>query len=263
MPRSLYILVPKAAVDPAIIEQQEKSKKNDPNDPGKDVIAGWRVRRMSALERPLIGNTTFWDPSHYQGPELPKPTSTDPLFARMEAVIELGVADKANIPYFSVPLSEAAFVVHVCRIPSTYVINFVVLISCLEFIAFVSYLMLPDEFDPRVNLTLTVFLGVIFFQIMISEMLPTTGYLTDMHMFTFFSTVLPVLIAVSHVFIFGASMKGAIMAELLSLKTKISKSRVKMAKLIMVQRRVRVYLARKKLHETRLLRDSQKIGVLR
>ena len=37
------------------------------------------------------------------------------------------------------------------------------------------YLLLPSDLDPRVNLTLTVFLGVIFFQIMLSELLPTTG----------------------------------------------------------------------------------------
>ena len=35
----------------------------------------------------------------------------------------------------------------------------------LEFIAFVSYLLMPSELDPRVNLTLTVFLGIIFFQV--------------------------------------------------------------------------------------------------
>ena len=44
--------------------------------------------------------------------------------------------------------------------------NFVVLVTLLELIALVSYLLLPSELDPRVNLTLTVFLGVIFFQIM-------------------------------------------------------------------------------------------------
>jgi hypothetical protein len=37
------------------------------------------------------------------------------------------------------------------------------------------YLLLPSDLDPRVNLSLTVFLGVIFFQIMLSELLPTTG----------------------------------------------------------------------------------------
>jgi hypothetical protein len=137
------------------------------------------------------------------------------------------------------------------------VINFVILISCLEFIAFVSYLLLPSEFDPRVNLTLTVFLGVIFFQIMLSEMLPTTGYLTDMHYFTFFSTVLPVLIAISHVFIFGAAAKGARKEALLSRTTALRKSRSAVRKTVMVQRQVRRYLARKRLQESRRLRATE------
>jgi hypothetical protein len=251
-----YIFAPKAVVDPAIMEQQAKSAANNPDDPGKDVIAGWRVTRMSASERSLIANTTFWDANNFVDGA---PASADPLFALMESVTEQGpqsVAD-ANIPYFSAPLSEAVIVVHVCRIPSSYVINFVILISCLEFIAFVSYLLLPGEFDPRVNLTLTVFLGVIFFQIMLSEMLPTTGYLTDMHYFTFFSTVLPVLIAISHVFIFGASALGARKEELLNRTKALRKSRSAMRKTIMIQRLVRRHLARKRLQESRRLHATE------
>ena len=44
---------------------------------------------------------------------------------------------------------------------------------------------------------------------MLSDLLPTTGYLTDMHWFTFFSTIIVVLIAISHVFIFGIQTKAA------------------------------------------------------
>ena len=101
-----------------------------------------------------------------------------------------------------------------------------------------------------------MFLGVIFFQIMLSEMLPTTGYLTDMHYFTFFSTILPVLIAISHTVIFGAATKGARKAELLDLVMKLRKSPNRMRKIILVQRRVRVFLARKHLQQSRLLRTQ-------
>ena len=113
-----YVFAPKAVVDSAIMEQQTKSAKNDPNDPGKDVIAGWRVTRMSASQRPLIANTTFWDANSYVNGA---PPSADPLFTLMERVSELGpkVVAEANIPYFSVPLFEAVVVVHVCRIPSS------------------------------------------------------------------------------------------------------------------------------------------------
>ena len=39
LPRTTYVLVPKATVDPAILELQAKSASSDPE--GKDVIAGW------------------------------------------------------------------------------------------------------------------------------------------------------------------------------------------------------------------------------
>ena len=97
-------------------------------------------------------STTFWDPTVYRDGAS---TSTDPLFSLMETVTELGpvaVADAA-IPYFSVPLSEAVFVVYVCRIPSSYRFNFVILVTMLEMIAFVSYLLHPSELNSRVTLS--------------------------------------------------------------------------------------------------------------
>ena len=82
-------------------------------------------------------------------------TSTDPLFSLMETVTELGPAAVADttIPYFSVALSEAVFVVYVCRIPSSYRFNFMILITMLEMIAFVSYLLHPSELNSRVTLS--------------------------------------------------------------------------------------------------------------
>ena len=260
LPRQEYVMVPKATVDPAVMEQQAKSAANDPNNPGKDVIAGWRVERMSALERPLIANTTFWDPTLYRDGAS---TTTDPLFSLMDAVTAAGPAAvaEATIPYYSVELSEAVFVVYVCRIPSSYVYNFLILITMLEMIAFVSYLLSPGELESRVNLSLTVFLGVIFFQIMLSELLPTTGYLTDMHWFTFFSTVLVVLIAGSHVCIFGIQSKAVQKGELLRRMARLRKSRRVPPAVAIVQRQVRIHLARKSVQERKLLLSKQQQAV--
>ena len=119
----------------------------------------------------------------------------------------------------------------------------------LEMIAFVSYLQQPGELDSRVNLTLTVFLGIIFFQIMLSELLPTTGYLTDMHLFTFGSTVLIALIAVSHVFIFGIQAKAVHKSKLLRRMALLRKSRRARPAAVLVQRQVRIHLARKSMQE--------------
>lgn len=134
-----------------------------------------------------------------------------------------------------------------------------ILVTLLEMIAFVSYLLQPSELDSRVNLALTVFLGVIFFQIMLSELLPTTGYLTDMHWFTFGSTMLVVLIASSHVFIFGVQSKAVLKGELLRRMALLRKSRRTRPAVIKVQRQGRIHLARKIMQERRqlLLKQQQ------
>lgn len=243
-PRAQYRMVPNAAVDPAILELQARSRASDPNNAGKDVIAGWRVVSMTASERPLLLNTTIWDPTIFSGP-----TTADPLFNLMEAASAAGeaaVAD-AGIPYYSIAVSEASFVLHVCRIPSSYIYNFIFLVTLLEMIALVSYLLHPDDLDPRVNMTLTVFLGVIFFQIMLSDLLPTTGYLTDMHLFTFFSTVLVVAVALTHVFVFAIQKKAKHKLVLLQRLRQLRRSRRAVPAVMVVQRRVRVYLAQRRM----------------
>ena len=166
--------------------QQNKSK--DQATDGKDVIGGWRVVVMTAEERSLLSNTTTWDPAGFDTSDNRSP-SDDPLFALMEKS-DHPLFAAVNIPYYSEALSEASFVVHVCRVPSSYTYNFLILVSLLYALALVSYLLSPAELDPRVNLSLTVILGIVFFQIMLSDLLPTTGYLTDMHKFTFGSTLM-------------------------------------------------------------------------
>jgi len=78
--RDEYVLVPKATVDPALIEMQAKSGANDPNDPGKDVIAGWRVVAITSSEAPYIANTTFWAPGGFHNDDSAK---RNPFPARM------------------------------------------------------------------------------------------------------------------------------------------------------------------------------------
>ena len=89
-------------------------------------------------------------------------------------------------------------------------------------------------------------------QIMLSEMLPTTGYLTDMHTFTFCSTLLVICIAVSHVLIFGIQSKGARKERIVRRLEQLRRSRQAVPAAIRLQRRVRVHLALKRLQKTRL-----------
>ena len=92
---------------------------------------------------------------------------------------------------------------------------------------------------------------------MLSELLPTTGYLTDMHWFTFISTVLVVLIAASHVFIFAIQSKAVAKRELLRRIAQLRKSRRTQPAVAMVQRQVRIHLARKSMQERKQLLSKQ------
>ena len=247
MPRNTLVLMPKAKVDPSIFKQQNKSAQQDPD--GKDVIGGWRVVHMTAQERSLLSNTTTWDPDGFDTSG--SSVWDDPLFNLMES---LGDTTSVNIPYYSNALSEASFVVHVCRIPSSYTYNFLILVTLMYAIALVSYLLSPGDLDPRVNLSLTVILGVVFFQIMLSDLLPITGYLTDMHYFTFYSTLLIVMMAFSHVMIFAIFHRGERKRAVIHRVRNLSKSRRMAPAVLRVQRLARVYLARKYL---RYLREEQ------
>ena len=252
MPRNTLVLMPKAKVDPVIYRQQNKSARQDPD--GKDVIGGWRVVHMTAQERSLLSNTTTWDPDGFDTSDS-NVVWDDPLFGLMESLGDS--ASSVNIPYYSNALSEASFVVHVCRIPSSYTYNFLILVTLMYAIALVSYLLSPGDLDPRVNLSLTVILGVVFFQIMLSDLLPITGYLTDMHYFTFYSTLLIVMMAFSHVIIFAIFHRGERKRAVIHRVKKLSKSRRMAPAVLRVQRLARVYLARKYLHYLREVRAEQ------
>ena len=258
MPRTRYVFNPKAKVDPAIFNQQNKSAREDPD--GKDVIGGWRVVHMTAQERSLHSNTTTWAPDGFDTIDNRSPLD-DPLFALMDKLVD---PKTVNIPYYSDALSEASFVVHVCRIPSSYTYNFLILVTLLYALALVSYLLSPEGLDPRVNLSLTVILGVVFFQIMLSELLPTTGYLTDMHWFTFFATMMIVLIAFSHVFIFAVFYRGERKRAVIYRVRKLTKTRRMMPAVIRVQRLARIYLARRCLQymrEEKELRETTPVEI--
>ena len=210
---------------------------------------------MTAQERSLLSNTTTWDPDGFDTSDSRSPLD-DPLFALMDSLVD---PTSVNIPYYSNALSEASFVVHVCRIPSSYTFNFLILVTLLYAVALVSYLLSPADLDPRVNLSLTVILGVVFFQIMLSDLLPITGYLTDMHWFTFLSTAAIVMMAFSHVIIFAIFHRGERKRAVIHRVRKLSKSRRTAPAVICMQRLARVYLARKYL---RCLREEKELRTI-
>ena len=95
-------------------------------------------------------------------------------------------------PYYN-DMSEAKFLIQVQREPNSYVYNFAILVALLIVVAFSTFLFPSSAMDTRIDVTLAVFLGVIFFQILIVETLPRTGYFTSMHLFMFLSSIFNVV----------------------------------------------------------------------
>ena len=81
-----------------------------------------------------------------------------------------------------------------------------VLVSLLLCISFSSFLLPNHDMSGRIGLALTVYLGVIFFQIMIVESLPRTNAFTTMHLFMFLSSVFNGIIVLEHVLVYALNV---------------------------------------------------------
>ena len=113
LPRNQYRMIPKAKVDPAILDMQKKSRGEVPGEAGKDVIAGWRTNAMTSSEKALISNDTIWSAPEFHSADGINPPS-DPLFDLMAAAMSAGDAAvvEAAIPYYSAALSEVTMPCH-------------------------------------------------------------------------------------------------------------------------------------------------------
>ena len=78
----------------------------------------------------------------------------------------------------------------------------------------------------RIGLALSVYLGVIFFQILIVELLPRTNSFTTTHLFMFLSSVFNAIIVLEHVLVYALNALVGKRAELV-LRTKKLKRNVR------------------------------------
>ena len=226
------------------------------------LLSGWNVTGIHHQERPFHARGELYDGSATA-------TSTDPLTSFVSnhengVVIEatrfevLGMqvggtpaeTETFNIPYWR-DVSEAVFVVQVERVADTCLTNFVVLVALLIGLAFVSFFMPTAELGSRLDVTLTVFLGVIFFQIMIAEKLPT-GVITIMHRFMYLSSVTNACFAVSHVAVYALNSWKDGQLALMARARRIRRSQRQLDAVIKLQRAFRRHHSRmraKKLSE--------------
>ena len=106
-----------------------------------------------------------------------------------------------TIPGFSFESSTPSFSqlninMKVRRLSSYMLWNFVILISLLVWLSFLTFFLARDAIDTRLSVALTVILAINVYQIVLVDMMPATGYLTDMHAFALAETVLVILVAI-------------------------------------------------------------------
>jgi len=98
--------------------------------------------------------------------------------------------------------SETTFRIVVRRIHAFYNLNFVLVLSMLVTVAMFSFQLPSTALDSRLSITLTVFLGINVFQIVVIDNVPNTGYVTRMHSFCLKCTAIVVFVAVQNVTMF-------------------------------------------------------------
>jgi len=135
-----------------------------------------------------IGVTTTqakWTlPEHLQN------NTNDPFLSWARAIP--GFSFESSTPSFS----QLNIKMKVSRLSSYMLWNFVILISLLVWLSFLTFFLARDAIDVRLSVALTVILAINVYQIVLVDMMPATGYLTDMHAFALAETVLVIFVAI-------------------------------------------------------------------
>lgn len=111
----------------------------------------------------------------------------------------------------------------------------------------------------RISLALTVYLGVIFFQIMIVEALPRTNAFTTMHQFMFLSSVFNGIIVLEHVLVYALNALVGERAERVRRIQKLKKNAKAVRYAVRLQRSFRNHRIHV-LHQRALSERSLKVG---
>ena len=111
----------------------------------------------------------------------------------------------------------------------------------------------------RISLALTVYLGVIFFQILIVELLPRTNSFTTMHLFMFLSSVFNGIIVLEHVLVYALNVLVGERAELVLRIKKLKRNARAVRYAVRLQRSFRNHRIHV-LHQKALSEGSSKAG---
>ena len=147
---------------------------------GNDVVSGWTVESATAHEHPTVH--VEW--AEIAGDAGPFRTFVDEMLARYKAQYgkELDINSSSEH-------SSATTKIKMVRTKSFYIVNYVLIIAILTSLSWVVFAMDPMQLNDRCAIAMTLLLALNVFQLILVEMMPKTGYLTDMHSFVLISTI--------------------------------------------------------------------------
>jgi hypothetical protein len=134
------------------------------------------------------------DPSlTYNKGDLDKISGWDVMFATATEHAYMSV-DMPDLQTSNVTASTCMITVH--RTTFFFLINYVLIIVLLTSVSWITFIMDPHELSDRCGIPLTMLLALNVFQLILSDLMPKTGYLTPMHEFVIVSTFFTVFAAV-------------------------------------------------------------------
>lgn len=172
----------------------------DPEE-GKDIISGWMLAGATAFEHPTIvldWNTLAGD--------------SGPMRLYIDEMMAYFGSSKTDVDAASTTSAVTCEVV-VRRTTVFYMINYILVVVLLTSLSWVVFIMPRDDLAGRAGMSLTLLLALNVFQLILSELMPKTAYLTPMHEFVIVSTFFTVFAAFESVVVRELQTRGETMDE--------------------------------------------------
>ena len=153
---------------------------------GKDIISGWTLAEAAATEHPTI--ILNWNT--LSGTEGPMREYLDGMvtYYRDAMGVEMDIEESSTT-------SAVTCDIVVRRTTVFYMINYILVVVLLTSLSWVVFIMDRADLAGRAGMSLTLLLALNVFQLILSELMPKTGYLTPMHEFVIVSTFFTVAAA--------------------------------------------------------------------
>ena len=101
-------------------------------------------------------------------------------------------------------VAQSTITIHLKRQVTYYLYNYIILEVVLCILGLTSLFIPAESIDGRLGIGLTLVLAINVFQVVLVENMPSTGYLTDMHAFTIYNTVLLAAVCGESIVVYAA-----------------------------------------------------------